>query len=197
MQGTATESIIQKKSKRRLNKFMPCAGLSLDLSVLGTPYDRNEAERYISRFLEREATWIDLYEPPVIGEDLHLISKAHVLNSSLINNDGYYDSFLEGLLKEIGMTKIRGPFTDRVGDNPSMSGLTSLALGDTYTNGPLVIRSVVGLRESRADIHAWPESLYFTIGIHSCKLFDASRALAYTADYFGVNNFDKLHLIKG
>ena len=202
MQETVCGEAIKKRPKKRLSKYMPRDGLDLDLSVLGLPFDRLKVVTYISSFLDKKATWIDLHDDPVVGEDLHLICKAHVLDSRLINEDEYYDKFLEGLLKEIEMTKIRGPFTDRVGEDPDLSGLTSLALGYNYQKSPSsVIRSVVGLRESRADIradnHAWPERSYFTLGVHSCKLFNPSKALAYTVEYFGVTRFEKLHLVKG
>ncbi len=248
MQGTVTkEATTKEKPQKRLSKFMPSMGLSLDfygfdddikgleayisdyfddsierdivayLSTFSHRIDKKKdylkafisrflddftvsdnseiidfyesrlvaLEAYISSFLERNVTWIDLANTG--GQGYKLTSKVHVSNPHLINSGNYVHNFMENLVKSIGMTIIEGPFTNRVGDDPEYSGITSL----------------VGIKESHASFHSWPEGDgdggdgYFNFGLESCKFFDVAKALTHIKEYFGVTKFTKLHILDG
>ena len=111
---------------------------------------------------------------------LHLIFQATGCNRQKINDEKHISQTLLSLLTEIKMTRVGGPYTVRIGDQPDKSGITSVVL----------------MSESHASIHTWPEFGYFEMDIYSCKTFDVDKALEVIKKAFDVKQFENLQVIK-
>ncbi|MDI6807624.1 MAG: adenosylmethionine decarboxylase [Candidatus Eisenbacteria bacterium] len=75
----------------------------------------------------------------------------------------------------IGMTKIMPPYVFKyVGSNPDNWGVSGFVL----------------IAESHISIHTWPEKLYLSIDIFSCKEFSSESAIAYMKEAFGIERVD-------
>ena len=75
----------------------------------------------------------------------------------------------------IGMTKIMPPYVFKyTGSNPDNWGVSGFVL----------------IAESHISIHTWPEKLYLSIDIFSCKEFSSENAIAYMKEAFGIERVD-------
>ena len=167
-----------QETLKQLTTVMPSSGLNLVFGEESKDLSSSDLEGYISQFLDKEVTWIDLSS---VGEGgLHLIAKAVGCDAHKINRQRYITQFMNELVELIGMTKRDNPRTYKVGNIPGQTGITSFV--------PLI--------ESHASFHSTPEESYFDFDVYSCKPFNVSRALAFTMNYFDVSEFQKLQIME-
>jgi S-adenosylmethionine decarboxylase len=100
---------------------------------------------------------------------------------SLINLDKVY-SFLDETPNSIGMTKIMQPYVFKYqGKVPEDWGLSGFVL----------------IAESHISIHTFPDKLYLSIDIFSCKRFDLLLAANKAKKCFGIKKYESHVLNRG
>ncbi len=99
----------------------------------------------------------------------------------LMNLDWIYD-FLSRYPEEIQMTKIMPPYvfkySGRVPEDWGISGFVLIA-------------------ESHISIHTFPEKLYLSLDIFSCKPFDTQAAIEYIKNLFDIKKVEIKLLDRG
>ncbi len=95
--------------------------------------------------------------------------------------EGIYN-FLSHYPEEINMTKIMPPYVFKYsGQVPEDWGISGFVL----------------IAESHISIHTFPEKLYLSLDIFSCKKFDTDSAIAYIKRLFGIEKLEIKLLDRG
>ncbi len=91
-------------------------------------------------------------------------------------------NFLSRYPEEINMTKIMPPYVFKYsGQVPEDWGISGFVL----------------IAESHISIHTFPEKLYLSLDIFSCKKFDTDAAIAYIKKLFGIKKLEIKLLDRG
>ncbi len=99
----------------------------------------------------------------------------------LMNLDWIYD-FLSRYPDEISMTKIMPPYVFKYsGKVPEDWGISGFVL----------------IAESHISIHTFPDKLYLSLDIFSCKAFDAQKAIQHIKDLFDIKKVEIKLLDRG
>jgi len=99
----------------------------------------------------------------------------------LINLNGIYD-FLSCYPDEIRMTKIMPPYVFKYsGQVPEDWGISGFVL----------------IAESHISVHTFPEKLYLSLDIFSCKPFDAQAAIEHIKNVFDIKKVEIKLLDRG
>ncbi len=99
----------------------------------------------------------------------------------LMDLNGIYD-FLNNYPSEIEMTKIMPPYVFKyTGQVPEDWGISGFVL----------------IAESHISIHTFPDKLYLSLDIFSCKSFDAQKAIRRIKDIFNIKKAEIKLLDRG
>ena len=99
----------------------------------------------------------------------------------LVDLNGIYD-FLSRYPDEIQMTKIMPPYVFKYsGKVPEDWGISGFVL----------------IAESHISIHTFPDKLYLSLDIFSCKAFDANLAIRHIKDIFSIEKMEIKLLNRG
>lgn len=113
----------------------------------------------------------------------HLIIDGYTKNTELLTNKERIENFLEDVCREIGMTKIAGPFTIeyKPQNNPEKWGYSS----------------VIIIAESHIVIHTFPEEELICIDIYSCKEFCPQHTFEYIQGKVGMYQYQANFIERG
>ncbi|MGQ9745707.1 MAG: adenosylmethionine decarboxylase [Dissulfurimicrobium sp.] len=116
------------------------------------------------------------------GFGQHLMMDGYGCDQEKLKDiDGIYD-FLSRYPEEINMTKIMPPYvfkySGRVPEDWGISGFVLIA-------------------ESHISIHTFPEKMYLSLDIFSCKAFDAQAAIKYITNLFDIKKVEIKLLDRG
>ncbi|MGQ9499947.1 MAG: adenosylmethionine decarboxylase [Dissulfurimicrobium sp.] len=116
------------------------------------------------------------------GFGQHLMMDGYGCDQEKLKDiDGIYD-FLSRYPEEINMTKIMPPYvfkySGRVPEDWGISGFVLIA-------------------ESHISIHTFPEKMYLSLDIFSCKAFDAQAAIKYITSLFDIKKVEIKLLDRG
>ncbi|MGC9022271.1 MAG: adenosylmethionine decarboxylase, partial [Dissulfurimicrobium sp.] len=116
------------------------------------------------------------------GFGQHLMMDGYGCDQEKLKDlDGIYD-FLSRYPEEINMTKIMPPYVFKY------SGLIPEDWG---------ISGFVLIAESHISIHTFPEKLYLSLDIFSCKAFDTQGAIKYITNLFDIKKVEIKLLDRG
>ncbi|MDA8162168.1 MAG: adenosylmethionine decarboxylase [Desulfobacteraceae bacterium] len=116
------------------------------------------------------------------GFGQHLMMDGYGCDQEKLKDlDGIYD-FLSRYPEEIKMTKIMPPYVFKY------SGLVPEDWG---------ISGFVLIAESHISIHTFPEKLYLSLDIFSCKVFDTQAAIKYITELFDIKKVEIKLLDRG
>jgi S-adenosylmethionine decarboxylase len=116
------------------------------------------------------------------GFGQHLMMDGYGCDQEKLKDlDGIYD-FLSRYPEEINMTKIMPPYVFKY------SGLVPEDWG---------ISGFVLIAESHISIHTFPEKMYLSLDIFSCKAFDTQAAIKYITNLFDIKKVEIKLLDRG
>ncbi len=115
----------------------------------------------------------------------HLIIDAKTNNKEILCSEEKIKTFLQDITKEIKMTPITKPFI-RMYIPPQQE------LKDKWGYSGIII-----IAESHIAIHTFPEYLYLSIDVYSCKEFQPMPALEFVIKFFEITEFESRFLIRG
>ncbi len=116
------------------------------------------------------------------GFGQHLMMDGYGCDRDKLTDINYIYDFLSSYPSEIQMTKIMPPYVFRYsGLKPEDWGISGFVL----------------IAESHISIHTFPEKLYLTLDIFSCKQFNGPKAVEDVKRIFNVQNAEIKSLERG
>ncbi len=113
---------------------------------------------------------------------MHLVIDGFGAEPERLQDLAMVFDLLDNYPAHIGMTKIMPPYVFRyTGIKPEDWGVSGVVL----------------IAESHISIHTFPDKQYINIDIFSCKAFDATLALQFMKDKFGITNANAHVLERG
>ncbi len=113
---------------------------------------------------------------------MHLVIDGFGAQPDRLQDLAMVFDLLDNYPAHIGMTKIMPPYVFRyTGIKPEDWGISGVVL----------------IAESHISIHTFPDKQYINIDIFSCKAFDATLALQYMKDRFGITDANAHVLERG
>ncbi len=105
----------------------------------------------------------------------HLILDGYGCSKEQLSDLELVYRMLDEFPGQIGMTKIMPPYVFKyLGTNPDNWGISGFVL----------------IAESHISIHTFPEKLYVSVDIFSCKEFSSDDAVNYMKEKFGIDRVD-------
>jgi S-adenosylmethionine decarboxylase len=119
---------------------------------------------------------------PEFGFGVHLMMDGYGCHRDLLEDIGLIYKFLDEYPAEMDMTKIMPPYVFRYnGAVPEDWGISGFVL----------------IAESHISIHTFPEKLYLSVDIFSCKPFDVDKAVEAIRDQFQIKKYEMNVLDRG
>lgn len=116
------------------------------------------------------------------GFGQHLMMDAYGCEKNKLTDINYIYDFLSNYPSKIKMTKIMPPYVFRYsGLKPEDWGLSGFVL----------------IAESHISIHTFPEKLYLTLDIFSCKPFNQQKAVEDIKRFFSIARAEIKNLERG
>lgn len=116
---------------------------------------------------------------PEFGFGVHLMLDGYGCKRETLVDIQYIYDFLDKYPQQMEMTKIMPPYVFRydapVPEDWGISGFVLIA-------------------ESHISIHTFPEKLYLSVDIFSCKPFDTHRAIETLKEYFSIQKAE-IHVL--
>ncbi len=119
---------------------------------------------------------------PEFGFGVHLMVDGYGCRRDLLVDINHIYNFLDKYPEEMEMTKIMPPYVFRYeGLIPEDWGISGFVL----------------IAESHISIHTFPEKLYLSVDIFSCKPFDTNKAVETLREYFSIQKMEVHVLDRG
>jgi S-adenosylmethionine decarboxylase len=116
---------------------------------------------------------------PEFGFGVHLMLDGYGCKRETLVDIQYIYDFLDKYPEEMEMTKIMPPYVFRYeGLIPEDWGISGFVL----------------IAESHISIHTFPEKLYLSVDIFSCKPFDTQKAIDALKEYFSIQKAE-IHVL--
>jgi len=116
---------------------------------------------------------------PEFGFGVHLMLDGYGCKRETLVDIQYIYDFLDKYPEEMEMTKIMPPYVFRYeGLIPEDWGISGFVL----------------IAESHISIHTFPEKLYLSVDIFSCKPFDTQKAINTLKEYFSIQKAE-IHVL--
>ncbi|MCD6505286.1 adenosylmethionine decarboxylase [Candidatus Poribacteria bacterium] len=112
----------------------------------------------------------------------HLILDGYECNREKLSDLDFIYRFLDVLPEKIEMSKIAPPYVTRyTAGKPEDWGISGFVI----------------IAESHISIHTFPEKLYLSVDVFSCKPFDTSIAIKLTEEWFEIGRMEYQVLDRG
>jgi len=112
----------------------------------------------------------------------HLILDGYECNREKLSDLDFIYRFLDVLPEKIEMNKIAPPYVTRyTAGKPEDWGISGFVI----------------IAESHISIHTFPEKLYLSVDVFSCKPFDTSIAIKFTEEWFEIGRMEYQVLDRG
>lgn len=119
---------------------------------------------------------------PEFGFGVHLIMDGYGCDQAKLEDINLIYSFLDEYPDEMDMTKIMPPYVFRYkGTVPEDWGISGFVL----------------IAESHISIHTFPDKLYLSLDMFSCKPFDTQKAVETISRFFGIQKYEMKVLDRG